>query len=42
MSLMAWSNSYSVGVATIDSQHKGLFDMVNDLHTAVMQARDSR
>jgi len=39
MALMAWNESYSVGVMTIDSQHKGLFEMVNELHTAMMQGK---
>lgn len=36
MSLMTWNDSYSVGVKTIDQQHTGLFAMVNELHTAMM------
>jgi hemerythrin len=37
MSLFAWNESYSVGVKTIDQQHSGLFDIVNELHTAMMK-----
>jgi len=29
--LIVWSNSYSMGIKIIDDQHKGLFDIVNDL-----------
>jgi hemerythrin-like metal-binding protein len=36
MSFMTWNDSYSVGVKTIDQQHAGLFAMVNELHTAMM------
>ena len=28
---VTWSNSYSMGIKTIDDQHKGLLDFVNDL-----------
>ena len=37
MSLIAWDNGFSVGVKAIDEQHKGLFGIVNELHTAMMQ-----
>jgi hemerythrin len=36
MALLAWNNSYSVGVQTIDSQHTVLFDILNELHGAMM------
>jgi hemerythrin len=36
MALMTWSKSYSVGVQIIDSQHTVLFDILNDLHSAMM------
>lgn len=36
MSLLAWNDSYSVGVKTIDQQHAGLFAIVNELHTAML------
>ena len=39
MALMAWSQNFSVGVRTIDSQHKGLFDMINELHAAMMEGK---
>jgi hemerythrin len=37
MALLDWSDSYSVGVKSIDSQHTNLFNIVNELHTAMMQ-----
>jgi hemerythrin-like metal-binding protein len=39
MALMAWSEKYSVGVNDIDSQHTVLFDILNDLHTAMMKGQ---
>jgi hemerythrin-like metal-binding protein len=36
MAILTWSSKYSVGVASIDEQHHQLFDMLNDLHTAMM------
>jgi hemerythrin-like metal-binding protein len=37
MPLLAWDDSYSVGVKTIDQQHSVLFGIVNELHAAMMQ-----
>jgi hemerythrin len=39
MALMTWSNSYSVGVQAIDSQHHVLFDIINELHAAMMKGQ---
>jgi len=39
MSLLAWNDTYSVGVTTIDQQHSGLFAIVNELHTAMMKGQ---
>jgi hemerythrin-like metal-binding protein len=39
MSLLAWNDSYSVGVRSIDQQHSGLFAIVNELHTAMMKGQ---
>jgi hemerythrin len=36
MAFLTWGNKYSVGIQTIDTQHKGLFDSLNDLHAAMM------
>lgn len=33
--IFPWSDSYSVGIPQIDSQHKGLIRLINDLHTAM-------
>jgi hemerythrin-like metal-binding protein len=37
MALLNWSDKYSVGVLAIDNQHTGLFQLVNDLHTAMLK-----
>jgi hemerythrin len=38
--LIEWQDSYSVGVALIDEQHKKLFTHINDLHLAMSESRD--
>ena len=37
MALMNWSSKYSVGVETLDNQHKNLLKALNDLHAASMK-----
>jgi len=39
MSLFTWSDSYSVDAPGIDAQHKKLFDLINNLHAAMIQGR---
>jgi hemerythrin len=39
MALLTWSSEYSVGVHTLDNQHTVLFNMLNDLHTAMMKGQ---
>jgi len=39
MALFAWAPNMSVGMARIDKEHKGLFDMINQLHTAMLAGR---
>jgi hemerythrin-like metal-binding protein len=34
--LFPWTNAYSVQIGIIDSQHKVLIDLINDLHRAMM------
>jgi len=36
---MTWSEQYSVGIASIDLQHKRLFDLVNEMHEAMRTAQ---
>ena len=40
MSLLSWDSSFSVGVETIDKQHKKLFELINTLHDAMMCGKD--
>ncbi len=35
MSLITWSDNYSVKVSTIDNQHKKLVEIINNLHDAM-------
>jgi hemerythrin len=39
MALMTWNNKYSVGVETVDNQHKALMKALNELHAASMQGK---
>lgn len=39
MALIEWSESLSVGIETIDEQHKRLIALINELHTAMLERR---
>jgi len=39
VALLNWSTKYSVGVQSMDTQHKVLFGMLNDLHEAMMKGQ---
>jgi hemerythrin len=39
MALMTWTNKYSVGVQTLDDQHKALLRVLNELHAASMKGK---
>jgi hemerythrin-like metal-binding protein len=39
MALCVWSDDYSVGIKEIDEQHKRLFDIINELHNAMKEAK---
>ncbi|MFQ3574504.1 MAG: bacteriohemerythrin [Thermodesulfovibrionales bacterium] len=35
MAFVVWGDEYKLNIAEIDAQHKKLFEMVNDLHSAI-------
>jgi hemerythrin-like metal-binding protein len=39
MPLFTWDASYSVGIKDYDDHHKHLFDLINQLHDAMIQGR---
>lgn len=39
MALLTWSSKYSVGVQAMDSQHTRLFNILNQLHAAMMKGQ---
>lgn len=39
MPLVSWSDEYSVCIREIDDQHKKLFDLLNELHSAMKEAK---
>ncbi len=39
MSLISWSNEYSVSIQSIDEQHKKLVSLINELHDAMKAAK---
>jgi hemerythrin-like metal-binding protein len=41
MALMTWNSKYSVGVNAIDAQHTVLFDILNELHDAMLKGHAS-
>ncbi len=39
MNIFEWNDSYSVDIESIDSEHKGLFDLINQLYGAMSQGK---
>lgn len=39
MALVTWTPKMSVGIAKIDKEHQGLFDIMNQLHEGMLQGR---
>jgi hemerythrin len=39
MTVFTWSDEYSVQVTEMDDQHKVLFDLINQLHQAMMNGK---
>jgi len=42
MTLFAWTQKMSVGMAKIDKEHQGLFDIINQLHAAMLAGRGNQ
>ena len=40
--LIDWSQEFSVGIPSIDSQHQRLVELINDLHAAMMSGKGSQ
>jgi hemerythrin len=39
MALIQWESKYSVGVSILDNQHMILFDLMNELHNAMLKGK---
>ena len=39
MALLTFDKSYSVGIQSLDDQHAGLFDVLNELHAAMLKGQ---
>ena len=39
MALMVWSDQFSIGIQSVDDQHKKLVEYVNELHDAMMSGK---
>ena len=37
--LFPWKDAYSVRIPRVDTQHKGLIGLINDLHAAMLEGR---
>ncbi len=37
MALIAWKESYSVGVAAVDHEHRELIELINELHEGLLE-----
>lgn len=40
MSLIEWKESFSVGVAAVDAEHRDLIELINDLHGLMREGGD--
>ena len=40
MALLVWNDTYSVGVPSIDEQHKKILDMINELSLSLINRED--
>lgn len=42
MALFIWNDSYKTGINTIDTQHKKLVDLINELHEAMSKGQGNQ
>lgn len=42
MALFIWNDSYKTGINTIDTQHKKLVDLINELHDAMTKGQGNQ
>jgi len=40
--MFGWNDSYAIGVSQIDAQHRQLFEIINELHMAMMSRQSSQ
>jgi hemerythrin len=40
MALFTWNNTYAIGIKFVDDQHAGLFDTLNELHSAMLKGQE--
>jgi hemerythrin len=40
MALLVWNDTYSLGIASIDEQHKKILDMINELSLSLINKED--
>ena len=40
MSLITWKDSYSVGVKELDAQHQKIFELINQLYSAMVDMKE--
>ncbi len=41
MSLLQWKNEYSVGIASMDDEHREMIDLINDVYTKLGDSPDA-
>ena len=42
MPLLEWKDSYSVGIASVDHEHRELIDLINELHEELVGGNSAR
>jgi hemerythrin len=39
--LITWSDRYSVGIGRVDAEHRKLVDLINELHSAIVEGKQT-